>query len=282
MSAKYRPIFTIQDEPPSWPSGSDDEMGLESISEPDDMDFPMDLEDEEGRRGEGRSEKFFDSPEPEERRTSQSSSADLDTEDSDPMGPITPGPGRSSFDVGGGVVGGKGRKMGDVRRVEDEFDEDDDEGNMRDADDSDDDWVDPSLPTPVQHDSNPFQHPPPSPPLPPLPDSRSPSPPPVQFLQTPKSEKTSSSSGSNATRKKPKKSKNSLPYLKTPTQSAQPPSATSSQSYPFPRSTDDASPPPQSQSYYGEKMKRMHTARARDGGRTQSGGVKGVLTEGEF
>jgi len=28
----------------------------------------------------------------------------------------------------------------------------------------------------------------------------------------------------------------------------------------------------------GTKQQRMHTARARDGGRTQSGGVKGVLT----
>ena len=50
----------MQDEPPTWPSGSDDDLGLESLSEPDDMDFPADEEDgEEGGElvGEGESKR---------------------------------------------------------------------------------------------------------------------------------------------------------------------------------------------------------------------------------
>jgi cysteine protease ATG4 len=43
--------------------------------------------------------------------------------------------------------------------------------------------------------------------------------------------------------------------------------------YPFPVSVEDV---PQPRASGGQ---RMHTARARDGGRTQSGGVRGVLME---
>ena len=38
LGRNHKPIFTIQDEPPTWPSDTDEFMGLESISEPDDMD----------------------------------------------------------------------------------------------------------------------------------------------------------------------------------------------------------------------------------------------------
>ncbi|KAF8633482.1 hypothetical protein AX15_001409 [Amanita polypyramis BW_CC] len=49
-----RTIFSIQDEPPSWPSDSDDNMGLESISDPEDLCLDGEDEDEESdEEGEG-------------------------------------------------------------------------------------------------------------------------------------------------------------------------------------------------------------------------------------
>jgi cysteine protease ATG4 len=280
-------------------------MGLESISEPDDMD--MDDDDDENRaereedEEEGADEPFFDTREDGEdvrspstspdasvrggagASTGTTKSEDFDTEE-DPMGPITP---RTTFDAGtrsgvviGSGVGKKDGKREGVRRV---FDEDrgeevvvDDDGD----DDDDEDWVDPSLPTPIE----------------PLPSKiRAPT-----MVQTHSNGSTSSSSSSgvkvnssssNKSKKSLKRMSAPLPYIRNP----EPP--LSGGHFPFPSSVEDTpqqedyyhedqwerdqSPPQQQQQQLenGAKLQRMHTARARDGGRTQSGGVKGVLTE---
>ena len=147
LGQKHKAIFTIQDEPPTWPSDSDEYMGLESMSEPDDLDMdePQD----------GADEPFFDAQH--DRRSSSTSpetsvkggtkSSDFDTED-DLIGPVTPGPNsRTSFDVNKGGI-----TKGDVEQHTDEFDDDDDDEDEDDDDDDDDDddWVDPSLPTPIE------------------------------------------------------------------------------------------------------------------------------------
>ena len=148
-----RTIFSVQDEPPSWTMDSDDNMGLESISDPEDEvgdeeeddDDDDDDDDEDGvveidvevvdnddeeeaeaRRRRHGSDEFFDTrsrssgeeEEEEERRGSRSRSRS-DTEE-DPVDPITPGPGARFTAMPG----------------------DDDEPE------DDDDWVDPSVPSP--------------------------------------------------------------------------------------------------------------------------------------
>ena len=148
-----RTIFSVQDEPPSWTMDSDDNMGLESISDPedevgdeedddddddddDDEDGVVEIdvevvdndddEEEEARRRRHGSDEFFDTrsrssgeeEEEEEWRGSRSRSRS-DTEE-DPVDPITPGPGARFAAMPG----------------------DDDEPE------DDDDWVDPSVPSP--------------------------------------------------------------------------------------------------------------------------------------
>lgn len=221
-------------------------MGLESISEPDDMDMDEPQED-------GIDEPFFDTPHdarspstsPDTSVKGGTKSSDFDTEE-DPMGPITPGPtSRTTFDTG------KGDSAGIHGRV-DEFDDEDEEED----DDDDDDWVDPSIPSPSEKPPAQLQAP----------------------VMTPSKSNGSTSSGGSEThgKNKSKKSKKSLavPITRTPEPSAH---------FPFPSSVEDTPQPQQRDSSpdnweNGAKQHRMHTARARDGGRTQSGGVKGVLT----
>ena len=101
------------------------------------------------------------------------------------------------------------------------------------------------------------------------------------MIQTNSYSSTSSSSSGVKVKSKSRKQKKpvALSILRTP----EPPAH-----FPFPSSLEDT---PQQEDYQqqreqspemlenGTKQQRMHTARARDGGRTQSGGVKGVLTE---
>jgi len=56
MRTVVEPIFTIQDEPLTWPSDPGEFMGLESISEPDDVD----MDDNDNDKEEGADEPFFD------------------------------------------------------------------------------------------------------------------------------------------------------------------------------------------------------------------------------
>ncbi|KZT24290.1 hypothetical protein NEOLEDRAFT_1163305 [Neolentinus lepideus HHB14362 ss-1] len=218
LSRKHKPIFSIQDEPPSWPSDSDEYMGLESISEPDiDMDMP---DDEEG-------EDFLDA-----RSTSASPApgGSVDTEE-DPIGPITPGPSsRTTFD------------MGDEKHPRGSMSSQDE--SVGDDDLEDDDWVDPSLPTPLAQ--------------PPVPA------PTVSDTQSMKRE-------GKHERKKSKKS--AVPVVRVPSPPEQ-------QHYPFPVTVEAPEDSVvSSRTSSGRRVPQLHTVRARDGGRTQSGGVKGVPTD---
>ena len=147
MGRKYKAIFSIQDEPPAWPSDSDD-MGLESVS---DIDVDID----------GPSDAFEDSPgldekvnirDDVERSDSQGyiagrggssgrQSEDVMTEE-DPVGPMTPGP----TTVNTGVY-----EHNQLTKADSEFKAMDD-----DFLDDDEEWVDPSLPTPQARDTPQF------------------------------------------------------------------------------------------------------------------------------
>ncbi|KAL5534817.1 hypothetical protein ACEPAG_1281 [Sanghuangporus baumii] len=98
MSRKYKAIFAIQDEPPSWPSDSD-EMGMESVSDVDiDMDEPADSfslspEPEGEDVGEGEVSDTADAVRRSAgREESKSRQSEEVTTEEDPVGPITPGP----------------------------------------------------------------------------------------------------------------------------------------------------------------------------------------------
>jgi cysteine protease ATG4 len=270
LGRNHKPIFTIQDEPPTWPSDTDEFMGLESISEPDDMDMDdNDNDDDEEAQDDGADEPFFDtrdgtrssSTSPDASVRGGARSSDFDTEE-DPMGPDTPGQTpRTTFEVGKGGL--PEEAFDDKHRKEDV-----DVAGDQDDDDDDDDWVDPSVPTS---------------PLPP-PKIQAPA-----MVQT--HSNSSSSSSSSGVKVKSSKSKKTakrksasvVPVLRAPPEPH----------FPFPSSVEDTTTPQQEdfqhqrdqlpemqpqQQGNGKKLQRMHTARARDGGRTQSGGVKGVLT----
>ena len=352
-----RTIFSIQDEMPTWPSDSDESIGLESISEPDDMDLDDDevndddaavgvvgdneaeeeeeeegevVEfDDEGAAGEEEvdSEKFFDtlSGSASTSNTSVSSprhrhkrlkSEDVDTEE-DPVDPVTPGP-NSRFDI----VIPSSRKGGREEKDVDEyrgFEDDEDDGS---GDDIEDDWIDPSLPSPPSTSRpgprplpKPLQQPQPLPPPVPMKDHESPSvssssslsSPPVLASKSKSSSSKQSSSTNNSVKVKIEKSKKQIPVpvpqvrLLAQQQRQQP----QEQHYPFPvapvddpwvsspqhrvassqdRSGGGGASNGQGNQHISAEIatteKRMHTARARDGGRTQSGGVKGILPEG--
>lgn len=101
MGKKYKAaIFAIQDEPPSWPSDSDD-MGLESVSDVDiDIEGPADafeLADPEERDDDVFEEPASDDQSAHAKRDSGGASSggrqseDVMTEE-DPVDPVTPGP----------------------------------------------------------------------------------------------------------------------------------------------------------------------------------------------
>ena len=333
-----RTIFSIQDELPTWPSDSDDSMGLESLSEPDDMDLDDDddavvgvaddneaEEDEDEDEGEvveldveaaggGReeeeaaSEKFFDTCSGSASTSSASAgsthhrhrrlkSDDVDTED-DPVDPVTPGP-HSRFDI----VVPPSRKGGrEEARDADEYRGFEDDENDGSGDDIEDDWVDPSLPSPTPTSRASVLPKPLQQPLPPVPlkDHVSPSvssassssspalaAPPMSKSKSSSSKKSSSTLNSSVKGKKSKKQiPVPVPQIKLVNQQ---------EHYPFPVAPVDdpsGSSPHRaaSQDRTGDGQgkqsptgisteKRMHTARARDGGRTQSGGVKGILPD---
>jgi cysteine protease ATG4 len=256
LNAKYKTIFAIQDEPPSWPSDSDEYMGLESVSDPDEIE-EMDLEEDDGvelvdaEGAEGRpvrmrdaEDQFFDT-----RSTSISpvcSSAkggtkgsEADTEE-DPIGPITPGP-NSTFEVDkheDGALEGLSRND-DFEEIDGQEAEDDEE------------WVSPSMPTPLaQSIERPYAPP----------------------MAKAKSTGSTGSTGSRKGKKGKKSKKTSVPMVSTPSPPMKPEAH-----FPFPRSLEESY---HERSYeVGNYEKRMNNARARDGGRTESGGVKAVLTD---
>lgn len=209
-------------------------MGLESISEPDiDMEFDGEREDQEPVENE---DQFFDTRSSDSPVT-KGQGSEIDTEE-DPVGPITPGP-NSMFEVD---------KHGKGKEAVDDFEE-------ISAEDDDEDWVDPSLPTPL------------------APSSQQPYAPPLEKSISTSSTSSAGSGGKGQSKKAAgrKSKKSSVPLMKMPVK----PEA----HFPFPRSLEesvhDGGRGPEAEPY----ERRMNNARARDGGRTESGGVKAVLTE---
>lgn len=229
-------------------------MGLESISDPDDME-EMDpeeddddgievIDDEVGEeqpiRIRDAEDQFFDT-----RSTSISpvcssvkggaKGSEADTED-DPIGPITPGP-NSTFEVDKHDKGLS--KTDDFEEIGHEDGEDDE------------DWVDPSMPTPLaQSIERPYAPP----------------------MAKAKSTSSTGSTGSRKGKKGKRSKKASVPMIHTPSPPLKPEAH-----FPFPRSLEESV---HERTYeVGNYEKRMNNARARDGGRTESGGVKAVLTD---
>ncbi|TDL22397.1 hypothetical protein BD410DRAFT_898326 [Rickenella mellea] len=155
LSQKYKAIFAIQDEPPSWPSDSDD-MGLESVSDVDvDIDDPSD--------------EFFESAEHGSQSAGGSSmkrqSDEVETED-DPVDPITPGAGSAPGSHHGPPGPTDSTDLGNNTPVKVEVSiHGHGHGNAKTpgvlafskVEDEDDDWVDPALPTPMQEDVRRFE-----------------------------------------------------------------------------------------------------------------------------
>lgn len=212
-----RTIFSVQDEPPTWPADSDDNMGLESISDPDDLDMDMEEEgDDEDRELDARSASTS-SAHLSSASTSRTKSSELDTEE-DPVDPITPGPG-SKFEFPDPPGSNKPHHRPKAEEGGVFFEALDD---MED----DDEWVDPVLtPTAV----------PPPPP--------------------------------------PKKKKGKKKQVPVPVPMVNFPSAPGGED----GGRGDVSHERQRRQSMGLSLK-MNNSRGRDGGRTQSGGVKGVLT----
>ncbi|KAG7095265.1 hypothetical protein E1B28_006038 [Marasmius oreades] len=255
-----RTIFSIQDEPPTWPNDSDDNMGLESISDPEDV-ADLDVDDDadtsaevpDDDQDEDEEEKFYDTRSTSASVTSRNEreergrSEEVDTEE-DPVDPITPGPSSTKFTV-----------------TTAEGTQDSPSG----SDDLEDDWVDPSVPTSPMLTPQPTHQPE-------IADTDAI---PVVVPRLSKSK----SNGSSASGKKKKGKKNQQPV---PVPRIKVPLPPSKESFPFPvaATSDDGTEWSASSSSSGgvealAQEKRMHTARARDGGRTQSGGVKGILTD---
>lgn len=260
-----RTVFSIQDEPPTWPSDSDDNMGLESISEPGDVE--VDAEEEGGEVGDedGDGEPFFDtrsgSPSTssvgangslhEAGRSERGNSEEVDTEE-DPVDPITPGP-NSRFSIGMPLEG-KMKQADEIEGGRGGLDDDDEppfEGG-----DIEDDWVDPS------------------------PSGARPSSISVNDLPPPAAVHAALSTPirRNGSVKKGKKGKKRL-EVPVPVPLVKIPSHYPQEHLPFPVTGEDHPQDPSQDNSTKSMEKRMHTARARDGGRTQSGGVKGVITE---
>lgn len=280
----------MQDEPPTWPSDSDDNMGLESMSEPDDLDLDDDGEgdgveievDGEANENDNDDEPFFDTQSAGSRggrsTSDKARSEDVDTED-DPVGPITPGHG-SKFEFVDRPEPGTAKPR--LKESEEDNSESEDRRGFGD-DDIEDDWADPlvSDSNPVPKDTSPS--PPSSSNIPRLSKSR----PPASG-----STKSLSAKSTPSPKVKPKSKKEQpvpVPGVVIPNNPLQ-----VQEHYPFPVTPADEGPSPspdvvgrsrqssatrviRHQQQQQQPGYRMHTARARDGGRTQSGGVKGVL-----
>ncbi|KAJ7494901.1 peptidase family C54-domain-containing protein [Mycena latifolia] len=253
-----RTIFGIQDEPPTWPGADDDdEMGLESISDPEEEAAFDDGDVSSASHAPASSashavssashvaastfshtHQHSNSSNSNSTATSNStaSSGEVDTED-DPVAPITPLPG-ARFDLSGAppYTGKAGAYVDLDGEGDDGFVDAGGEAEIED------DWIDPVAAPP----------PPPS--------------------------KKERDRGTKS-KAKSTKGKKAVPVP--------------SVHYPFPVSVEDGAGAGAGAAQERQERlrnvtvspraaaagQRMHTARARDGGRTQSGGVRGVLTE---
>lgn len=248
LAKTHKQIFYIHDEPPNWPSDPEDSIGLESISEPD-IDMPEDDDDfSDGPRSPSAS--------PDTSVQGVGSKSEADTED-DPIGPVTPGPGtaKSSFDIPQHDVMTKSKNT-----VDEPISFDDEE---------DEEWGDPAEYPEGEGDSTPSV-------------VRS-----EQQVQAPPMAPSLSTSSTMSTgttgSKKRKKTKKGTREKQVPVPVPMPPPV----QFPFPAtSPDDEGSPHESEDYEArerqttetgnKRVPQMRTAKARDGGRTQSGGVRGV------
>jgi cysteine protease ATG4 len=255
----------VQDEPPNWPSDNDSYMGFESFSDPD----AEEMDEEEGGEGSsarsegyGSGDEFFDASAGRShpsRSPSRSPHDDSDDDDSSVPDPVTPGAGRSPY------------ALSSV-----------DKPHAPEPDDIEDDWVDPSVPTPA---TSPEPSPQPENAPLPLDGSRvavSPSASsfvPVQMSESATTVKNAAAPAGSSAEKRRKGSRGSVRASKH----AQEPS------YPFPVSASQDSALDEPDLHEAERstdspehggparrMPQMRTAVARDGGRTKSGGVRGI------
>ncbi|KAJ7189878.1 hypothetical protein GGX14DRAFT_701934 [Mycena pura] len=259
-----RTIFAIQDEPPTWPGADDDdEMELESITDPEEV-ADVDADDGDAHAEANKSHVASDASHPDGSRASHGvsgaspfpqmhthSNSDSTTHSQSTMSSTSA---RSEVDTEDDPVApitplpGSSFDLSErpplpIKAAGADADLDGDGDDFVDAGgeaEIEDDWVDPV--------------PPPPPPM---------------------SKKPSKGKGKS-------KSKKPVPVP--------------SVNYPFPVSSEDAGGAPPSPPQHERQRnvtvsprpgggaaagsgQRMHTARARDGGRTQSGGVRGILTE---
>ncbi|EIW75969.1 hypothetical protein CONPUDRAFT_111807 [Coniophora puteana RWD-64-598 SS2] len=269
---RNKTIFAIQDEPPNW---SEENVGLESIYDEDDEDELAETEDGD------EADRFFDtrSASGSPAGSSARKGSEVDTEE-DPIGPITPGP-NSTFEVHKHGKEAEREKREPEPEPEDDFEDlgrDDGEDGV--DDDDDEDWVDPGMPTPgptqVQFfpSSNPAGEPP---------ELERPQP---SQRQSPSRHETlkarSGSAGSEGRLKEKKSKKQSSSSSRkdkersgSTSTSPSPPAQGQGQHFPFPSSMEESF-----HDETGERLaNRMNNARARDGGRTESGGVKAIIAE---
>ncbi|KAI0716156.1 peptidase family C54-domain-containing protein [Cerioporus squamosus] len=233
-------IFSLANEPPHYPSDSDD-MGLESVSEPD-IDMPDDEEFSLGNSPGG-------SPNGSLRGSAVGGSvggsvkSEVDTEE-DPIAPLTPSAGKTSFDIDAP----ERMKRAPSSSTQDSlsFDDEDDE-----------EWADPP------EFSDP--HLPLADPAAAKGGTSSPESPPA-IAQSRSTSSTTSKGTGKTTRRKTKKASSSSSKTPRPVQ------------YPFPAADPEDEEPLPTQ-MQGKRVPQMRTAKARDGGRTQSGGIKGVLMD---
>ncbi|KZT08838.1 uncharacterized protein LAESUDRAFT_757025 [Laetiporus sulphureus 93-53] len=241
LGRTYKAMFYIYDEPPNWPSDSYDNIGLESFSEPD-----IDMPEEDNFSDRARSP----SASPDTSVHGVGSKSEVDTEE-DPIDPVTPGPGKSSFEIPTQQVKGEPEH-------DDPIDFDDEE---------DEEWMDPA--------PYPTGTPPELEPEPEMEAQATPSlssPPQVHAPPMTQTLSTSSTLSTTSTGSKKRKKKKHAAKEKTPVPSATPVPL----QYPFPATSPGEEPQQEANT---KRVPQMRTAKARDGGRTQSGGIRGVPTD---
>ena len=259
MFRTNKSIFSLANEPPHYPSDSDD-MGLESISEPD-----IDMPDDDDEFSLGNSPRDSPAGSIQGSAVGGSVKSEVDTEE-DPIAPLTPSAGKTSFDIDAPE---RMKRAASSQSAQDSlsFDDEDDE-----------EWADPpefSDPHLPLAESAPVAR-----------GSSSPESPPV--IAAARSASSAVSKGSagtgKTTRRKTKKGSSSSGGGGGSVRAARSSQAESQVQYPFPAGDpEDEEPeperPPAQVQVQGKRVPQMRTAKARDGGRTQSGGIRGVLMD---
>ncbi|CAL1697204.1 unnamed protein product [Somion occarium] len=258
LNQRYKAtVISVQDEPPNWTS--DSEMDLRSMSDHDiDIDLPEEDDEDDLSSSDASRPPSVSSPD-----TSVSARGGADTEE-DPVDPVTPGAPKTSFDM-------NSQDKLFERSASIGSDAGDEGTSLSFDDEEDEEWLDPSeMPqTPL-----PLWNPPPialqqsvSMHAPSLSASRSSS------SSISRESRASAESKKPRERRRTKKSTSSghtITRTSSSHQSQQP-------QYPFP-ATHPEEDLAKSTSSPG-RVPKMRTAVARDGGRTQSGGIKGLIPD---